>query len=134
MDHMAKRTDLGWGIVGIVDPYHSENDPIGISHRIVTKEIPLVAQDFQNPVMFSLKTKVKEVISSDILRLMEQNLVDPVLNSVPNSQEDKKFLSILENGVKFQDGHYVLPLPFRSKNPSLPNNKIVALRRLKTLT
>ena len=130
----GQRTDLGWGIVGIVDSYHSEFDPIGVSHRIVTKEIPHVAQDSQNPVMFSLKTKVKKVISSDILRLMEQNLVDQVLNSVPYSQEDKKFLSILENGVKFQDGHYVLPLPFRSQNPSLPNNKIVALRRLKSLT
>ena len=130
----GQRTDLGWGIVGVVDPYHSENDPIGVSHRIITKEIPLAAPDSQNSVMFSLKTKVKEVISSDILRLMEQNLVDPVLISVPYSQEDKEFLSILENGVKFQDGHYVLPLPFRNENPSLPNNKTVALKRLKTLT
>ena len=72
------------------------------------------------------------MISSDILRLMEQNLVDPVLNSVPYSQEDKKFLFILENGVKFQGRHYVHL--FRSQNPSLPNNKIVAHRRLKTLT
>ena len=41
----GQRTDLGWGIVGIVDSYYSENDTIGVSHRIVTKEIPLVAQD-----------------------------------------------------------------------------------------
>ncbi|MCG8044768.1 MAG: hypothetical protein N0E48_03640, partial [Candidatus Thiodiazotropha endolucinida] len=130
----GQKTDLGWGIVGIIDPCSAENDPIGVSHRIITRRVPFDAQSSQNPVMFSLKTKVKEIISSDILRLMERNLIDPVISSVAYSQEDQKFLSILENGVKFQDGHYELPLPFKNGSPSLPNNRSVALKRLKALT
>ena len=53
----------------------------------------------------SLKTKVKEVMSSDILELMDQDVTDPLSNQVVYSQEDIKFLSLLEKGVKFQDGH-----------------------------
>ena len=62
----------------------------------------------------SLKTKVKEVMISDILGLMEQDVIEPLFNQVAYSQEDMKFLSLLEKGVKFQDGHYELPLLFRN--------------------
>lgn len=129
----GQRTDLGWGIVGVVDPCNSVDDPIGVSHRVITREVSNPVQDSHNYVQFSLRTKVKELISSDILKLMEQDLVDPMLNSA-YSQEDKRFLSILEEGIKFKDGHYELPLPFRDGSPSVSNNKSIALRRLKSLT
>ena len=85
----------------------------------------------QNCVMFSLKTKVKEVMSSDILGLMEKDVIDPLSNQVAYSQEDMKFLSLLEKCVKFQDGHCELPLPFRNGSPALPYNKSVAFKRLR---
>ena len=130
----GQKTDLGWGIVGVVDACCAENDTIGVSHRIITREVHSYVPDSQNCVMFSLKTKVKEVMSSDILKLMEQDIIDPMLNQVAYSQEDIKFLSILEKGIKFQDGHYELPLPFRNGSPVLQNNKSVALKRLNALT
>ena len=49
---------------------------------------------------------------------MEQDVIDPLSNQVAYSQEEK--------GVKFQDGHYELPLPFRNGSPTLPYNKSVA--------
>ena len=130
----GQKTDLGWGIVGIIDPCYETNDPIGLSHRIITREVPSPASDTQDSVMFSLKTKVKEVVSSDIIKLMEQDIIDPTLGQVAYSQEDMKFLTILEKGIKFDNGHYELPLPFRNGNPALPNNKSIALKRLNALT
>lgn len=73
-----------------MDPCNSVDDPIGVSHRVITREVSNPVQDSHNYVQFSLRTKVKELISSDILKLMEQDLVDPMLNST-YSQEDKRF-------------------------------------------
>ena len=60
----------------------------------------------QNPVRFSLRNKVKEVLASDILKSMEQDLVDPVSTSVAYSQKDVQFLPILEKGISFKDGTF----------------------------
>ena len=73
-------------------------------------------------------------MSSDILKLMEQDIIDPILDQVAYSQEDKRFLTILEKGIKYHDGHYELPLPFRNGRPALRNNTSVALERLNPLT
>ncbi len=52
----------------------------------------------------------------------------------PMSQDDKKFLSILEKDIRQrEDGHYEIPLPFREETPVLPNNKALALHRLQKL-
>ena len=36
----------------------------------------------------------------------------------------------MTSGIKFVDGHYSMPLPFKDDKPSLPNNRSMALRRL----
>ena len=36
----AQRTRLGWSIIGIID-HLSSQDEIGLSHRIVTYEVPM---------------------------------------------------------------------------------------------
>ena len=129
----GQKTDLGWGIVGIVDTCCAANDPIGVSHRIITCEVPSLSQHSQNPVRFPLRNKVKEVLASDLLKLMEQDLVDPVSTSVAYSEEDMRFLSILDQNISFKDGHYEMPLPFKEEWPVLPNNKVIAFKRLKGL-
>ena len=40
----AQKTDLGWRIVGIVDTCCADNDPICLSHRIITCEVPSLSQ------------------------------------------------------------------------------------------
>ena len=60
--------------------------------------------------------------------------IDPMLNQVAYSKEDKRLLTILEKGIKFHDGHYELPLPFKNGSPALRNNTSVALKRLNALT
>ena len=45
------------------------------------------------------------------------------------SQEDKKFISKVEKNIQRRDGHYVIPLPFRSFDINMPNNRNQALKR-----
>ena len=50
------------------------------------------------------------------------------------SQEDRRFLKIVTEGIhRREDGHYEMPLPLKDPNVRLPNNKEMALRRLKNL-
>ncbi|XP_013403245.1 uncharacterized protein LOC106168647 [Lingula anatina] len=46
------------------------------------------------------------------------------------SQEDRKFIQLVEEGIFFADGHYTVPLPFRSKAVSIPNNRSQAVQRV----
>ena len=46
------------------------------------------------------------------------------------SKEDEMFLNVMKNNIRLDDdGHYILPLPFRETNLNLPNNKLQALKR-----
>ena len=45
------------------------------------------------------------------------------------SVDEKRFLEIMENECSMENGHYVLPLPFKSET-DMPNNRYVAEKRL----
>ena len=45
------------------------------------------------------------------------------------SQEDLKFIHILDNGTGLIDGHYEIPLPLRHDNVRFPNNRLQAEKR-----
>ena len=46
------------------------------------------------------------------------------------SQDDKRALAIMQESAELCDGHYEIALPWKVFPPDLPNNKIVAERRL----
>ncbi|XP_053376587.1 uncharacterized protein LOC128547590 [Mercenaria mercenaria] len=132
----AQKTDLGWTIVGTIDLNCVEDDSIGSSHRVLCCEVPLalsVSDSQKEVVLFSLRTKVKEVVSSDILRILDREFCDSGEMCNKLSQEDQLFVSKLSKGICFQDDHYVMPLPFKGAEPVLPNNKSMALKRVKSL-
>ena len=55
-------------------------------------------------------------------------------NLVSLSQEDKRFLKIMETGTrKNQQGNWEMPLPFRSPTALMPNNRPLAVNRLNGL-
>ena len=45
------------------------------------------------------------------------------------SIEDRRALAIMESTVQMTDGHYQLSLPWTYENPSLPNNRNMAVKR-----
>ena len=129
------QTDLGWSIVGTVEStYHNNaHDPIGVSHRVMVQLIPeeLHKDGYPTRVSFSHQSTVREEIApSQIIKLMEADFACDKRQR-PYSRNDLKFLQIMERNVHVADnGHYEMPLPFREETPILPNNRILAEKRL----
>ena len=46
------------------------------------------------------------------------------------SQEDKQVISMWDREVQYEDGHFVLPIPWKNRNEPLPNNFVIARSRL----
>ena len=127
----GQRTALGWSIVvSDCSVVNNDCDPIGLSHRVFAREIP----EPIDQVLFSFKTKVKEVITpKDVIQMMELDFSDRHVGQSP-SQHDRRFLSLLKEGIlQREDKHYEMPLPFIMDNVSLPNNRVIATERLQHL-
>ncbi|PIK33816.1 hypothetical protein BSL78_29367 [Apostichopus japonicus] len=105
----AVKTDLGWSVVGSLAPVDS-TEVTGFCHRISLKEAP-------------------PVTPRDILKVFESDFNDSKHESNSISQDDIRFLQILESSVAVNEkGHIEMPLPFKSR-PYLPNNyKLAAIR------
>ena len=107
----AQRTDLGWGIIGLLQ---SEDDS---AHVFSTQTGSYIA----------LRTSANEI-------LPEISSESPPFLGNQYSQDDLKFVNMMMKGIhKTDDGHYQLPLPIRDIHHMPQNNKMVALQRLKGL-
>ena len=114
----ATRLHHGWTIYGPLEITGSTTTGEVISNRILVREME----------------ECKEVMFlSSILSILEHDFSDHRVESYPGerelSREDEKFMEIADQNIRFQDGHYVLPLPFRAENPMMPNNKSHVLKR-----
>ncbi|KAA0703644.1 hypothetical protein E1301_Tti015510 [Triplophysa tibetana] len=138
-DHQpyAQRTDLGWSIVGHRHPTVDYGDAIGISHRIVVRQVTPGVEpslNLKTEVHYVSRNKVKEITPSDIIKVLESDFSERAGEDNLVSQEDLKFLTKLtENITQKHNGHYEMPLPFKEERPKLPNNKTCATHRLHCL-
>ncbi|KAL7844978.1 hypothetical protein SRHO_G00235180 [Serrasalmus rhombeus] len=86
----AVRTDLGWSIVGCVNPCVDYGDAIGSSHRIIVKQVTPSLQsssDLTNQVQYICRTQVKEVIvPTDVLKVLESDFSERNLLLAGNTQ------------------------------------------------
>ena len=137
-------TDLGWSIVGVTDPSQIDSDPIGISHRIMAREV-----HHEGRSRIVLRTRIKERIvpvqdenksdvtftPADVARMMELEFVERSAGQ-SLSQNDIKFLEVIRSGIHtMENGHYEMPLPIKEPPGGLilPNNRNAALKRLEQL-
>ncbi len=121
-DPYAVRTLLGWGIVGPVTPHQEsqEEDEAGelaTCNRIMSREIGKVAP---SNLQFIPVVQSKEEISPYTAKKMfEMDFSERALTAQALSKEDRKFLTIVEEGLRHcEDGHYEMPLPLRVPNPA----------------
>ena len=135
-DPYAIRTALGCGLIGASLPSSKpETDDVIISadcFRITTKEIGLEeipARSFIQPVQH------KEVINPfAVSKMFEQDFSEGEGHDKPLSQEDKKFLQKMKEGIHLtEDDHYEMPFPFRQDIIELPSNRRMAETRLHQL-
>lgn len=136
-EQYAQCTDLGWSIIGQSNPCPNYGDAIGISHRIVVRKVipdlnPSV--DLQSEVHYVNRTKLKDVTPTEIIKALELDFSEKVVDDNHVSQDDHKFLSKLKEGItQNESGHYEMPRPFCDEQPKLPDNKVCAMHCLKCL-
>ncbi|KAK9513134.1 hypothetical protein VZT92_026696 [Zoarces viviparus] len=113
-DPYAIKTDLGWSIVGSAPQPLNSMDVTGLCHRISVRELP-------------------PVTPAAVIRALESDFADTRPGAKSISQEDIQFLHVLKGRIQQNEcGHFEMPLPFRER-PHLPDNKKLALVRLKHL-
>ena len=128
----AFKTRLGWCIVGPV----SQNNKNTVScNRIAvrqadTKQVGTHFFQVGNHVHDNeVPDMLKKIYNHDFTE--SYHMANKEM--VGASQEDKRFLQILEEGAKLANGLYEIPLPFRRVGVQLPNNKVQAEKRLTSL-
>ena len=136
----ACKTKLCWCIVRPIAQGKSGKETI-TCNRIAVKEISSSNLPNHN---FQIKTDVKDVGMEEMFKkkynqdFCEDKLVtfgQSVKQSCDSiiSWEDKKFLNLMNRTTRMFSSHYELPLPFKSNDTILPNNRYQALRILKHL-
>ena len=100
----ATLTYFGWTISGIVGAVNDDISAMAVSNCVNLHDINDLWQD--------------------------DDLDD---HSVAMSREDKKVMEFWEQNTLREDGHYVIPIPFRQNCPNFPDNYSMAHGRLKSL-
>lgn len=77
---------------------------------------------------------MKEVGPVDVIKALGSDFSEHATDDNPVSQEDILFMSKVTKGIRQKEnGHYEVPLPFKTDNPNLPINKQCAEHRLSSL-
>ena len=134
-DPYAKKTALEWGVIGVVNlNNHQEEDSIDCLCR---RTVSLEVNSSTNKMMchFAFKTEVKEILNpSQVTKMFEQDFNETKKEGQALSHDDRKFIQKVKEGIhRTEDGHYELPLPLKDEKMQLPNNRELALSRLKKL-
>ncbi|KAG1655535.1 hypothetical protein GQR58_024454 [Nymphon striatum] len=91
----------------------------------------LSTQKVNRRVISNFILRNKDNIIEDLGKLWE--LENDSFDKISWSEEDKRVIELWEREIKVSEGHFVLPIPFRDKNETIPNNFIVAKFRLDAL-
>jgi hypothetical protein len=113
----ATRSVLGW------IPWNIVRTGSNNVHTVNRADVMAIEQ------LHEIKDLNKLYVQSVNLDFPERNIDD---RKEP-SPEDNQFMTKMIKSQKIVNGHYELCLPFRDDNPSLPDNKFMALQRLETL-
>ncbi len=108
----AIKTLLGWVINGSLSDYSEERSESGYSAATVNR--------------ISI-TKLEELLNNQYNHDFNEQSSE---EKEEMSRDDMKFMDIMKDSCKLQDGHYTLELPFKRKDVSLPNNQCVARQRI----
>ncbi|XP_052697355.1 uncharacterized protein LOC128175621 [Crassostrea angulata] len=109
----AMKTLLGWVINGPIDTV-PEN---GIFNTFVTV----------NRIDARLEEQIRNQFNHDFCERAIDDVPEP-------SKEDNTFVELVKKSVHFEDGHYIIDLPFKSKTVTMPNNRKQAEQRLISLS
>ena len=126
--HIHLGTRLGWYVVGPVSG--TKNNSVSCN-KIAVRQ---ANTDHVGKLFFQSKEEVKEINSTEMLQKMynhefteSQHKLRRANNGM--SQEDLKFMQVLNNGTRLIDGHYEILLPLCDDDVRFPNNRSQAENR-----
>ena len=140
---VAVRYSLGWTVIG---PVGGVKKDIGCSSNftysskatlaITANEIGHPNDLLAEPVVNKREREIVRQYENDKLNERLEGLWRTdfegtlVNNKVCDSVEDKRALEVMESSLKVIDGHFQVALPWRKEPPYLPNNRVVAEKRV----
>ena len=126
------KTALGWCIVGPIAWINSRNGSL-TSKRIAVREagsnkianhyFAVQEQIKSNEEMRAMLKKIYKGEFTEEQAKFSNIIVEP-LGEI--SHDDQQFLKLMDQETIKIDGHYVVPLPLKSKDVNLPNNRVLA--------
>ena len=142
----VQQLDLGWTVSGqmcsdrVGGPVHISAHRTAVEYSDKHLDLPWSSQATHRspkqqevtpcPNQFNIKEKYAG--KREIGAVLFQTTPDD--NMMSMSQEDKRFLEIMEMEIhKNKRGNWEMPLPLRSSNTVMPNNRSLAVNRLKGL-
>ena len=135
----AMRTVLGWCIVGPIARINSGNGLLTCNRMSVREAGSNKIADYYFAVEEQIKSD--EEIPAMLKKIYEgefteqevkfSTIIDETLGEI--SHDDQQFLKLMYQQTIQVDGHYVVPLPLKLKDVNLPNNRVLALKRLNCL-
>ena len=144
----AEEYKFGWTIIGRVclDDETSEQDNTTVNSVTITQENPVLDnRNKETSVTASLPDKprskdvtsprqIKEMMQLDYSELHSSRTIIPGTDQT-ESIEDRRFNHLLNDGIHINDqGNWEMPLPFKSDDVNLPNNRYQCMKRLQSLT
>ncbi|XP_043216786.1 uncharacterized protein LOC122379004 [Amphibalanus amphitrite] len=81
------------------------------------------------------ESQVREVSPLEVLKVLESDFQETGReDKTALSIQDQQFVKKMSEGLEHrEDGHFQMPLPLKNDKVSMPNNKTVAMQRLKGL-
>ena len=122
----AIQTHLGWGVIGCLG---------GSQEAQATCHLVDTGDGHQKRCHFAFRSHVQEVSPLEVLRVLESDFQQTKREEKTGlSIQDQQFVKKMTDGIKQgEDGHFQMPLPLKDDKISMPNNKTVAMQRLRGL-
>ena len=135
----AMKAVLGWCIVWPIARIDSRNGPL-TCNRIALREAGsnkiadhYLAVEEQVKSNEDIPAMLKKIYDGEFTeqQLKFSSITVELLGEI--SHDDQQFLKLMDQERIKVDGHYVVPLPLKSKDVNLPSNRAFALKRLNCL-
>ena len=126
----AKRTRLGWCVVGPVAP--AVKPSLQCYHTRATIPVKDVSTGLVANHCFSYSEPAQDdSITNTLKEMYSTEFNETASERVALSLEDEEFLRRMKSeGGRTEDGKHILPLPFRDKDVKLPSNREQVRNRL----
>ena len=108
----------------------SLNDPFGVETPLGWSIIGGACTDTEQ-IHFTHKIVARELTPDEVLQCLSEDL-DSDHHGIPTSHNDILFMKKMDESTSQENGHYIMPLPFK-ETPSLPNNRSNAMKRFRSL-